>query len=59
MGKRLVDDLEVLRRTYLDEQPQNSRAILEKERATVRNYIQKSISGEISQCFFDLKEVSL
>ena len=59
MGNRLIDDLDVLRKIYLDELPQNSRVFIEKERAIVRNYIQKSISGEIPRCFFDLKEVSL
>jgi hypothetical protein len=51
MGNRLITDIEVLRNLYLEDLPVSSRSILERERATIRDYIQKSISGQVPQCF--------
>lgn len=51
MGNRLITDIEVLKNLYLEDLPVSSRSILERERATIRDYIQKSISGQVPQCF--------
>lgn len=51
MGNRLITDIEVLKNLYLENLPVSSRSILEKERATIRDYIQKSISGQVPRCF--------
>jgi hypothetical protein len=51
MGNRLIADIEVLKNLYQENLPVSSRLILERERATIRDYIQKSISGQVPQCF--------
>ena len=55
MGNRLIADIEVLKNLYLENLPLSSRSILERERATIRDYIQKSISGQVPQCFMTEK----
>ena len=55
MGNRLLADIEVLKNLYLENLPVSSRSILERERATIRDYIQKSISGQVPQCFMTEK----
>ena len=51
MKNRLIENVDALKKIYLANQPENSRVILEKERAIIRDYIQKSISGQIPQYF--------
>lgn len=51
MENRLIENVDILKRIYLNNQPENSRVILKKERSVIRDYIQKSISGQIPQCF--------
>ena len=51
MEDRLIDNIDILKKIYLENQSAETRLILEKERATIRDYIQKSISGQVPQCF--------
>lgn len=55
IGNRLIADIEVLKNLYLENLPVSSRSILERERTTIRDYIQKSISGQVPQCFMTEK----
>ena len=51
MDERLVENVDTLKTVYLKGLPAETRLVLGKERATIRDYIQKSISGQIPQCF--------
>ena len=51
MDNRLISDAEILKQNYLENQPENTRLVLEKERVIIRDYIQKSIFGLTSKCF--------
>lgn len=51
MVDRLIENVDVLKKIYLEGLPAETRFIFEKERATIRDYIQKSISGQVPQCF--------
>ena len=55
MEERLIENVDALKKIYLENQPAETRTILQKERATIRDYIQKSITGQVPQCF--LQEV--
>lgn len=45
MENRLIENVDILKKNYLENQPENSHLIFEKEQSVIRNYIQKSISG--------------
>ena len=51
MENRLISDVAVLKQIYLDNQPAEIKGVLEKERTMIRDYIEKSISGQVPQCF--------
>lgn len=51
MEDRLIENVDALKNIYLKNQPAETRIILQKERATIRDYIQKSITGQVPQCF--------
>lgn len=52
LENRLIENVNQLHAVFLENLPKKTQAILEKERETIRDYIQKSISGQIPQCFF-------
>ena len=56
MRDRLVDNLKSVATLYLDGLPTQVKMRLEYERATIRDYVRKSISGQISQFFLQKKE---
>ncbi|PWJ65605.1 Polysaccharide pyruvyl transferase [Fibrobacter sp. UWB15] len=51
MDNRLIENVDILKNIYLEYLPEETSVVLKKERATIRDYIQKSISGQIPQCF--------
>lgn len=51
MEERLIENVDTLKKIYLKSQPAETRNILQKECVTIRDYIQKSITGQVPQCF--------
>lgn len=50
---RLISNIDNLKDIYLDVLPDDTRECLKKERDAIRDYIKKSISGQVPQCFFN------
>lgn len=51
LENRLIESDDVIKKNYLENLPEYTQTVLEKERDVIRDYIQKSISGKIPECF--------
>lgn len=54
---RFISDVNFLKKHYMDNLPRTTRDILIKERSVIRDFIQKSIIGQVPQCFVEKNKV--